>query len=101
MGWFLFFSAIVVIIFIGIKYKNLKSENEKIIVKSKQDLQECKNRTSRLLKENKDKYEAEISFLNNQINHLEVYKDIPNAEEEAKRIIKNAKIEGDAIIKKQ
>ena len=70
MGWFLFFSAIVVIIFIGIKYKNLKSENEKIIVKSKQDLQECKNRTSRLLKENKNKYEAEISFLNNQINHL-------------------------------
>ena len=34
MGWFLFFSAIVVIIFIGIKYKNLKSENEKIIVKT-------------------------------------------------------------------
>ena len=99
MGWFLFFSAIVVIIFIGIKYKNLKSENEKIIVKSKQDLQECKNRTSRLLKENKNKYEAEISFLNNQINHLEVYKDMPNAEEEAKKIVENAKIEGDAIIK--
>ena len=41
-----------------------------------------------------------MNFLNNQINHLEVYKDIPNAEEEAKRIVKNAKIEGDAIIKK-
>lgn len=100
MGWFLFFCAVVVIFFIANKYNNLKKDNENIAAKFKQDLQESRNKTSELLKESKFKYEAEISFFKNQINHLEVYKDIPNAEEEAKRIIKNAKIESDVIIKK-
>lgn len=100
MGWFLFLCAVVFIFFIAYKYNNLRIENEKAVAKFKQDLQESRNKTSQLLKENKDKYEAEISFLNNQINYLEVYKAIPNAEEEAEKIVKNAKIEGDAIIKK-